>query len=466
MPALNTRAQEKLQDIAPYALGHGEILSPEQKDIIAPALELCDRVLEEGQSAILLGSRALAPCLLPYLTDPIQHKAYLAEIGNRDFDVHLSETATYYKFANKLDVQTRGYAYGVRGTTNKDLFDIVDNERLATAYKDGARAMLQIAEAKGVDTVQAKKWLDFIEQGYCEYIIPLTRVYTSSAVGLRLVKRDGKTEARVFDPLGFLENVETRDLNLEATTPINPNSVRFLLIESLRDTHFSDNPYSTGERQIPSILTDPALKEIAHSSLGELPSLAKTILTHDLGTSNPYLKDIYNATRVLAQINPYYAIENPIIANYVKNVQAILATNLHHFEASMSFMLQELPLGWCICPESSSTVDQIARRPVVIGTDTNPTARRVLPIIQRVVRENGNPTTLEEALGMYLAAEFGRANPENTPDYVEREQIVDRLFEWWRNNYPNLDKVKVLTYYNSFDGLPASGHETVDSIRA
>ena len=90
--------------------------------------------------------------------------------------------------------------------------------------------MLQIAEAKGVDTVQAKKWLDFVEQGYCEYIIPLTRVYTSSAVGLRLVKRDGKTEARVFDPLGFLENVETRDLNLESTTPTNLNSVKFLQV--------------------------------------------------------------------------------------------------------------------------------------------------------------------------------------------------------------------------------------------
>ena len=61
MPALNTRTQENPQNIAPYALRNVEILSPEQRDIITPTLELCDRVLEEGQSAILLGSGAFAP---------------------------------------------------------------------------------------------------------------------------------------------------------------------------------------------------------------------------------------------------------------------------------------------------------------------------------------------------------------------------------------------------------------------
>lgn len=372
----------------------------------------------------------------------------------------------YREFTTKLDTQTKGYAYGVRGEIGENVFDIVDNERLAGAYLEGMRSVVHQAEAKGVDVTQAKEWLRLVEQGDSEYIIPLTRTYTSSTVGIRLVKHDGKIEAEVFDPLGFLERVETRNSSLVTTMPINPNSTRFLFLESLRDTDFKGSPYSTSEKQIPAVLTNPNLREIAHSALGELPSIAKTLVAHKLEAAGFYLRDIYYATRVLARIDPYYAVENPYIANYVKNAQALVATNLQQFEENMSLMLQELPLGWCIYPEGSSSNEHIARRPVVIGADVNPTAARVLPVIHTIIERNGNPGTLEEALGMYLAAEFGRAHPANTPDPVERERRVERLFDWWQGNYPTLDKTLILEYYSSFDILQANELESIDSIQA
>lgn len=466
VPALTVQTQERLQNIVPYGVRHGEILSPEQKDIIAPAIKLCDRVLEEGETAILLGSRALAPFILPNLTDPKQLSSYLAYIGSKDFDLHIGETSVYREIASELDTQTRGYAYGVRGEIGENVFDIVDNERLAGAYLEGMRSVVDQAEAKGVDVTQAKEWLRQVEQGDSEYIIPLTRTYASSTVGVRLVKREGKTEAEAFDPLGFLEQVEAHNSGLEATMPINHNSTRFLFLLSLKGTDFAGSPYSTDVKQIPELLTDPALREIAHSALGELPSIAKTLVAHKLKASGFYLRDIYYATRILARIDPYYAVENPYIANYVKNTQALLATNLQKFEDSMSLMFQELPLGWCIYPETSSSREHAARMPAIIGTNTNPTAARILPVIHTIIERNGSPGTLEEALGMYLAAEFGRAHPANTPDLIERSRHVDRLFDWWKGNYPTLDKTMILEYYNSFDVLQANELESIDSIRA
>lgn len=95
VPALTIQTQERLQNIVPYGVRHGENLSPEQKDIIAPAIELCNSALSEGQTAILLGSRALAPFILPNLTDREQHSAYTNYIGSKDFDLHIGETSIY-----------------------------------------------------------------------------------------------------------------------------------------------------------------------------------------------------------------------------------------------------------------------------------------------------------------------------------------------------------------------------------
>jgi hypothetical protein len=465
VPGLPIQTQERLQNIIPYGVRHGENLSPEQKDVIAPAIQLCEDVLDEGQTAILLGSRALAPFMLPNLTDPEQHSSYLAYIGSKDFDLHIGKTSVYGLFINKLDTQTRLYAYGVRGAIDENMFDIIDNERLASAYLEGMRKVIEQAEAGGTHVTQAKEWLKLVEQGNSEYIIPLTRTHASSTVGVRLVKRDGKIETEVFDPLGFLEQVKTRNSNLETTMPINPYSTRFLFLLSLASIDLAGSPYSTNTKHIPEELTDPVLKEIAHSALGELPSIAKTLIAHNLNASDINLKVICYATRVLAQIDPYYAVENPYIANYVKNAQALVATNLQHFEETMSLMFQELPLGWCICPDSSSSNEHIARGPVVIGTKANPTAARILPVIHTIIERNGNPSSLEEALGMYLAAEFGRAHPTNTPDPIERKRHIDRISAWWQDS-SLLDGNKMLEYFNYFDELHVRELERVESIRA
>ena len=157
MPTLKLQTQEKLQNIIPYGVRHGDTLSPEQRDIIAPAVKLCDRVLKEGEEAILLGSRAIAPFILPNLTDPEQHSSYLSHIGSRDFDLHISRTSVYGEATSKLDRQTQGYAYGVRGEVEGSVFDIVDNERLSKAYLEGMRSVVHEAEIKGTEVTQTKK---------------------------------------------------------------------------------------------------------------------------------------------------------------------------------------------------------------------------------------------------------------------------------------------------------------------
>ena len=438
-------ATEQLHDIAPYGRRHGETLSPEQKDIIAPAMELCERVLEEGETVILLGSRALAPYIIPYLTDPDAHRVYLEQISKKDFDLHSSRTSISKKLEEELTETGKSYTYGFRGQSGEYVFDVVDNESLSQKYLAGIRQAIQLAEDSGVNVTTSRIWLKHLETGENEYVIPLTRIYAPSTVGTRLVKRNGKIEVEVFDPLGFLETINEQ---VETSAPINPHSARFYLLENI--TVDTPDPYDNGIRDIPVILQEPKLKEIAHSALGELPSIAKMLVTHHATVSSPYVQTIYTAMRKLARLDPEYAItENNYIKRYAEKARAMLGDNLDNFMEIIQLMLYELPLGWCIYPEDWNTNSHIRNRVVRINSNVSGVNTETLERIKILVEKNGNPKSLSQALAMYLTAERGKRDPSTRLDPIETARHASRIVAWWNN--PDVTEEEVIRYFNYYN---------------
>ncbi|MEN9389046.1 MAG: hypothetical protein RLY61_130 [Candidatus Parcubacteria bacterium] len=445
-----TSKQESLLDVVPYGLKEGATLSPEQKDVIFPALTFCSEFLQDGEEAILLGSRALAPYILTTLTDPEEASRYLAGIGKRDLDLHLCTGDSYARALPQLNVTSAGYPYGARGQYNDTSFDIVNNGALGKAYIGSIGRVLElVSERTEIKTAQAKIWLDELRNGNTEAIIPLTRVYTLSSLGVRIKRVDGGIEATVYDPLGLLDKHLTSNNVVE---PINVNSVRFLFLELVGETRFEGSPYTTGLKQIPDILMDPEIREIAHSALGELPTIIKTLLTHNLSMSHPHLRTIYSVTRLLARIDPEVAVDNPLIAIYVKNVQAILANKVEDFTDCMALMLQDFPLGWCIYPMDMSSRRQVANRQVQLNR-LSPANDETFTRLAELTEQVGNPLTLEAALGMYLAVEVGRRHPSNSIDQVQRRETVEIIYNWWRKNYPALVKTEILQFFNYYDSV-------------
>lgn len=459
-----TSKQEQLRGIVPYGLKEGAALSPEQRDVVSPAIEFCREFFQDGEEAILLGSRALAPYRMTYLTDPEEYSGYLVAMEKKDLDLHINTSAAYTRAKSILDDVSAGYAYGIRGHHHGLTFDIVNNEALGKAYIGSISRVLElVSERTETETAQTRVWLDELRNGNIETIIPLTRVYTLSSLGVRIKKVDGGIEATVYDPMGLLDKHLTSN---NVAEPINVNSARFLFLELVSETRFEGSPYTTDLKQIPDILMEPELREIAHSALGELPTLLKTLLTHKLSMSHPHLKTIYSVTRLLARIDPSYAVENPLLANYVKNVQAILANKVEDFTDCMALMLQDFPLGWCIYPMDMSSRRQVANRQVQLNRQS-PANDETFTRLAELTGQVGNPLTLEAALGMYLAIEFGRRHPSNSIDQVQRREDVEIIYNWWRKNYPSLVKASILAYYNYYDvRLIGQEQEEIDTIQA
>jgi hypothetical protein len=349
-----------------------------------------------------------------------------------------------------LNVISARYPYGARGQYNGTSFDIVNNEALGKAYIGSISRVLElVSERTKTITAQTRFWLDELRNGNTEAIIPLTRVYTLSSLGVRIKSVDGNIEATVYDPLGLL-NKSLPSNNV--AEPINGNSARFLFLELVGETRFEGSPYTSDLKQIPDILMDPEIREIAHSALGELPTFIKTLLTHNLSMSHPHLRTIYSVTRLLARIDPEVAVDNPLIAIYVKNVQAILANKVEDFTDCMALMLQDFPLGWCIYPMDMSSRRQVANKQVQLNRQS-PANDETFTRLAELTEQVGNPLTLEAALGMYLAVEFGRRHPSNSIDQVQRRETVEIIYNWWRKNYPALVKTEILQFFNYYDSV-------------
>lgn len=446
------------EDIQPYGRAHGEKLSPEQLNYLQPILELCEQSLMEGESILVMGSHGVAPSLLPYLTDTQRLADYNAELRLRDYDLQILSERVYNSFLSRFspDQITTSYVFGV-GLKAEVPIDILDNQKFAQEFVKAGRSLLP--QFDDVDRTATENTLIEIEKGDTSRLPELNRLYAPDTLGVRLTKVGNELVPTIYDPINFLQSVNVNpDGYPTFEKAINEHSLRFLFLEKLAYSQLSANPYATDLTELPSILVESDDYEIvATSALIELPRLVKGGLTHEISFSDRNIMTVYYAARELARLNPHFAVQHNSIARYVKSVQQTLVQNLDSFAECLALMTEKFPMGWCISPADLSTEAHIRKSSTnmnYVGIDTNP----LLDNLQDIVSKNGQPNTIEEALGMYLAADSGGAF-----DPVQFERNVDQIFAWWVPNFPDLDREIIAQSYKRNNLSPK---EEITTIQA
>ncbi len=426
-----------LESIVPYAKKHGDILSPEQQDYVQPVLELCSQCLNEGESITVFGSHAVAACVLPHIQSSQVLHRYNSRLQQRDFDLHFSAEQVYTCFSGILAENNveKSYPYGFKAQFNEFQMDLIDDSKVAKIYLDEIEYLCGTSKHVSTQTLNA---LNNLRQGDITPLHSLLSLYRPDALGVKITKKDEKLVTTLFDPLQNLDRLELNSANAEVvfTDFVNPDSALFLVITAI-DNERPPAIYSTDLQSIPNVLTNAENYEnVAYSAIDSLSRVAKGLLTHEVVPESPYLRDVISAMTYLARLDHEFAVNNKFIAKYVKSIQNILSQNLDKFTDCMMVLTETLPLGWCIGPDDIST-NNFTKRPLTKINGIAPQNDVVTGIID-IVEHYGNPTTLEQALGMYLAAEdFGNAADS-------RAYYTTRLCNWWQKNYPALDSQKVL----------------------